>query len=126
MCYNLGFKLGDPSQDGHCIYKEYHIVSTHSRDQITKAYNEFVDKYGVDFMTLFQEYDCNVELPENIKEFFDSLNIKYYHEYYTSEFISQFFNIIKFMIPNFEWEFRNLEEECLNILDGNGYGLFKL
>lgn len=124
MWHNLGFELGDPSQDGHGVWREYHIVSTHSKDQITKAYNEFVDNYGVDFTTLFQEYDCDVELPENIKELFGSLNIKYYQEYYPSEFISQFFNIIKFMIPDFEWEYRDLEETELDTLRGAGYGLF--
>lgn len=123
MCYNLGFVLGDPSNDGHGVSEEYHIVSTHSRNQITKAYNEFVDKYSIDFISMFEEYECGRELPEDVKTLFTSLNIKYYKLYYTEEFILQFFNIIKFMIPDFEWDFRNLEENYLDILNGGAYGI---
>ena len=85
MCYNLGFVLGDPSNDGHGVSEEYHIVSTHSRNQITKAYNEFVDKYSIDFISMFEEYECGRELPEDVKTLFTSLNIKYYKLYYVKK-----------------------------------------
>lgn len=38
------------------------------------------------------------------------------------EFLDIFFKIIKHQIPDFEWEFRDLEEETLSILHGRGYG----
>lgn len=35
--YNICFTLGDPSGDGHANTSEYHIVATHSVEEITNA-----------------------------------------------------------------------------------------
>lgn len=35
MKYNICFTLGDPSGDGHANTSEYHIVATHSVEEIT-------------------------------------------------------------------------------------------
>lgn len=38
--YNICFTLGDPSGDGHANTSEYHIVTTHSVEEITNAYKK--------------------------------------------------------------------------------------
>lgn len=47
----------------------------------------------------------------------------YEFDYCEEDFLDIFFKIIKYKIPNFEWHPRDLEEACLTILDGSGYGL---
>ncbi len=37
MKYNICFTLGDPYGDGHANTSEYHIVATHSVEEITNA-----------------------------------------------------------------------------------------
>ena len=125
MCYNLGFILGDPSNDGHCIHETCHIVATHSVESINKAYEEFTNTYGFDFIKLFEEYECDTVFPENIKKTLEELSISGYLDG-IDDFVRIFFDIIKIIIPDFEWEYRDLEETELDILRGAGYGLFRV
>lgn len=41
------------------------------------------------------------------------------------DFINIFFDIIKFVITDFEWNHRDLEEQQLYLLDHTGYGLVR-
>lgn len=127
MCYNLGFILGDPSNDGHCMHETCHIIATHSVESINKAYKEFTNTYGFDFIKLFEEYECDTVFPEKVNEVFEELginNLGYLDG--TDDFVDIFFKIIKIIIPDFEWEYRDLEETELDILRGAGYGLFQV
>lgn len=42
MKYNICFTLGDPSGDGHANTSEYHIVATHSVEEITNAQSVYL------------------------------------------------------------------------------------
>lgn len=44
--YNICFTLGDPSGDGHANTSEYHIVATHSVEEITNAYRKTTELLG--------------------------------------------------------------------------------
>lgn len=50
MKYNICFTLGDPSGDGHANTSEYHIVATHSVEEITNAYKKTTELLGFDFV----------------------------------------------------------------------------
>lgn len=41
--------LGDPSGDGHASTSEYHIVATHSVEEITNAYKKTTELLGFDY-----------------------------------------------------------------------------
>lgn len=155
--YNLKFTLGDPSCDGHGCTKEFHIQTSHNKEDINSAYVDFSAKYGFKYLDMVgDEYECFGGIPEDITKVLFELGIitdeervihyddtrkKYkgdtYHyeedrdrrydgcyEFYDcdEEFLDIFFKIIKHQIPDFEWEFRDLEEERLSILHGRGYG----
>lgn len=125
MWHNLGFILGDPSNDGHCMHETYHIIATHPAKSINKAYEEFTNMYGFDFIKLFEEYECDTVFPEDVKKTLEELGIDY-SGYLDGidDFVIIFFDIIKIIIPDFEWEYRDLEETELDTLRGAGYGLF--
>lgn len=48
--YNICFTLGDPSGDGHANTSEYHIVATHSVEEITNAYRKTTELLGFDYI----------------------------------------------------------------------------
>lgn len=65
--YNLTFTLGDPSCDGHGCTREYHISSSHNVLEITKAYIEFSQEFGFEYLKeVGAEYECFGGIPEDI------------------------------------------------------------
>ena len=40
------------------------------------------------------------------------------------EFVGIFFNLVKVKIPDLIWDYRDLDEESISLLDGAAYGLF--
>lgn len=48
--YNICFTLGDPSGDGHANTLEYHIVATHSVEEITDAYKKTTELLGFNYI----------------------------------------------------------------------------
>ena len=67
--YNCSFTLGDPSCDGHGCTKEYHIFTSHSASEITKAYIDFSQEFGFRYLEeVGADYECFGGVPENITE----------------------------------------------------------
>lgn len=56
MSYNICFTLGDPSGDGHANTSEYHIVATHSVEEITNAYKKTTEQEN----TILVRWDVNI------------------------------------------------------------------
>ena len=143
MKYNITFKLGDPSFDGHGRTKEYHIIANHSVKDITEAYNKTTEVLGFDFIKeIGKDYDSNFWIPEEYTKKLLEFGI-ITDEYVTKddetehygppkgcyefddallEFIDIFFFIVKYSLPDFYYEFRNLNEDRLYILEGKAYG----
>lgn len=48
--YNICFTLGDPSGDGHANTSEYHIIATHSVEEITDAYKKTTELLGFNYI----------------------------------------------------------------------------
>lgn len=42
----------------------------------------------------------------------------------SDEFVDIFFKLVKIKIPDLVWDYRDLNEESIHLLDGAGYGLF--
>lgn len=65
MKYNICFTLGDPSGDGHANTSEYHIVATHSVEEITNAYKKTTELLGFDFVKeVGSEYEADGWIPQ--------------------------------------------------------------
>ena len=65
MKYNICFTLGDPSGDGHASTSEYHIVATHSVEEITNAYKKTTELLGFDFVKeVGSEYEADGWIPQ--------------------------------------------------------------
>ena len=143
MKYNITFRLGDPGNDGHCITEEYHITANHSVEDITEAYNKTTEVLGFDFIEkIGKNYDSNFWIPEEYTKKLLEFGIitdeyvtkedetKHYgppkgcYEFddATLEFIDIFFSIVKYSLPDFSWESRELNEDRLYILEGKAYG----
>lgn len=55
--YNICFTLGDPS---HANTSEYHIVATHSVEEITNAYRKTTELLGFDYIKeVGSEYEAD-------------------------------------------------------------------
>ena len=136
--HNIGFTLGDWSSDGHCLYQEYHIVSNYSGKEISKAYQELSKELGWDFIAECSKYEDNYLTKEGEQHLLkfgiisesDILASKRewggdtYAIEDSDEFVDTFFKLVKIKIPNLVWNYRNLNEESIYLLDGAGYGLF--
>lgn len=140
--YNIEFTLGDYSCDGHCQYKEYHMVSNYSIKDITDAYKKAVDLLKFDFIKICcTEYDEFVIKPEYVdilinyriidkKSTVNTNDFLYrplgsYVVTCCDEFVEIFIKIIKLILPDFYMRKNELNEQTLSILDGAGYGLFE-
>ena len=143
MKYNITFKLGDPSFDGHGRTEEYHVTANHSVKDITEAYNKTIEVLGFDFIEeIGKDYDSNFWSPEEytkkLLEFgiiTDEYVTKedeterygppegcYEFDNATLEFIDIFFSIVKSSLPDFDWKPIELKEDRLYILEGKAYG----
>lgn len=136
--HNIGFSIGDYGWDGHCLYQEYHIVSNYSGEEISKAYQELSKDLGWNFLEECNEYR-NRNLTEKGEQCLLDLGIisesdilvskeEWYGDTYaienSDEFVDIFFKLVKIKIPDLVWDYRNLNEESIHLLDGAGYGLF--
>lgn len=85
MSYNICFTLGDPSGDGHANTSEYHIVATHSVEEITNAYKKTTELLGFDFVKeVGSEYEADGWIPQEYTKKLLELNI-IDDEYITTE-----------------------------------------
>lgn len=76
MSYNICFTLGDPSGDGHANTSEYHIVATHSVEEITNAYKKTTELLGFDFVKeVGSEYEADGWIPQEYTKKLLELNI---------------------------------------------------
>lgn len=141
MSYNICFTLGDPSGDGHANTSEYHIVATHSVEEITNAYKKTTELLGFDFVKeVGSEYEADRWIPQEYTKKLLELNIIddeyittedhqyglpagcYWFDYAEDEFLEVFFNIVRYSLPDFEWTSRDLKEDTLYLLEGAAYG----
>lgn len=136
--HNIGFFTGDYGGDGHCLYQEYHIVSNYSGEEISKAYQELSKELGWHFLEEcrgYREQRLTKEGEQHLLKLgilseSDMLASKeeWDGDTYTiessDEFIDIFFKLVKIKIPDLMWDYRDLNEESLYLLDGAGYGLF--
>lgn len=138
--HNIGFSIGDYSWDGHGLYQEYHIVSNYSGEEISKAYQELSEELGWNFLDECNEYR-NRNLTEKGEQCLLDLGIisesdilmskeEWGGDTYAIEdsdkFVDIFFKLVKIKIPDLIWDYRDLNEENLPLLNGAGYGLFRL
>lgn len=137
--HNIRFSIGDYSWDGHGLYQEYHIVSNYSGEEISKAYQELSEELGWNFLAECREYEeqCLTEEGEQyllkfgIISEFDILDSQRewcgdtYAIESSDEFVDIFFKLVKIKIPDLIWDYRDLNEENLLLLNGAGYGLFR-
>lgn len=144
MKYNIYFSLGDPWSDGHGINYEYHITANYSVEDIENAYTKTTEILGFNFIKeVGSECECDRWIPKEYTSKLLSLGIineenivkedpefswgvpKGCFEFFNmeDEFIEIYFNIVKYSLPDFEWEIRDLEEETLSDLNGAAYGL---
>lgn len=136
--HNIGFSIGDYFWENNCLYQEYHIVSNYSGKEISKAYQELLEELGWNFLE-----ECRGEGEQNLtkegEQYLLKLGIisesdiltsqrKWGNDTYTIEnsdkFVSIFFKLVKIKIPDLVWDYRDLNEENLSLLNGAGYGLF--
>ena len=139
--HKISFTLGDPGGDGHANTSEYHIVSTHSVDEIEEAYNKVKEMIGFDFVKeIGAEYEgpyyltkeqtkslLNVgiinERHVNHDDSYEWCPVDCYEIDYAEEwFVHTFFALIKLIIPDFDWHYRDLQETNLDLLYGAAYG----
>lgn len=111
--YNICFTLGDPSGDGHANTSEYHIVATHSVEEITNAYRKTTELLGFDYIK-------EVGTTEDVQ--YGPPAGCYWFDYAEDEFLEVFFNIVRYSLPYFQWTTRDLEEDTLYLLEGAAYG----
>ena len=142
--HNITFSLGDPWDDGHGKYVEYHMVSNYAADEIEEAYKKACKIIGFDFVSrIADEYECDWFLDEETTNLFlkhhliDSDRVTseedgdtyqpancFYFENGLDDYLNIFCRLIQLILPDFILRTRNLDEETLSILDGAAYGLF--
>jgi hypothetical protein len=138
--YNICFTLGDPSGDGHANTSEYHIVATHSVEEITDAYKKTTELLGFNYIEeVGARYNADTWIPQEYTKKLLELNIInkewiatedsedvpsgcYWFDYAEDEFLEVFFNIVRYSLPYFQWTTRDLEEDTLYLLEGAAYG----
>lgn len=136
MKYHMEFTMG-----GLGLKEEWHIVANHSAKEIEEAVQKFQDETNLHIKRWAEDYEDN-RLPEEDVEDLEKLGfitdrenipgIDHRDEDYTFDgdggYVTFIFNvIIKHYIPDFKWTtFTIPDEEHLNCMHGNGYGLFCL
>ena len=74
--YNYTFTLGDPSCEGHGCTREFHIQTSHSKEDIYSAYVDFSAQYVFKYLDMVgDEYDCFGGIPEDITKVLFELGI---------------------------------------------------
>lgn len=138
--HNIGFSIGDYCWDGHCLYQEYHMVSNYSGKEISRAYQELSKELGWSFLkeckrcevrNLTEEgerhlLELGIISKSDILESREAWGGDTYAIEDNDEFVDIFFKLVRIKIPDLVWDYRNLDEEDLSLLDGAGYGLFSL
>ena len=136
--HNIGFSIGDYGCDSHGLYQEYYIVSNYSREEISKAYQELSKELGWNFLAECRIYEDRYLTKEGEQHLLklgiisesDILASKeaWYGDTYaiedSDEFVDIFFKLVQIKIPDLMWDYRDLNEESLPLLNGAGYGLF--
>lgn len=138
LSHNIGFSIGDYSWDGHGLYQEYHVVSNYSGEETSKAYQELSNELGWDFLKECRRYEDRYLTKEGEQHLLklgiisesDILASKRewdgdtYAIEDSDEFVDIFFKLAKVKIPDLMWNYRDLNEESIHLLNGAGYGLF--
>ena len=141
--YRLSFCIGDPSGDGHGREKHFHINCNYSSKEIDEIYKKLTDKLGFDFCDkAASEYESQELDPEFTQRLIDigflDKNDKgiisedddwytpgSYHFEAIDEFLLMFFDLLKMIQPDLDYEFITLNwGETLTPLEGAGYGFF--
>jgi len=133
--HNITFTLGDTSSYGHCMTSTYHFVCNYSTEEIEKAYKEATKELGFDFIhNVCVEYEDNLlslEYAEILvekgvlhKEWIEDSENEYMYIDGEEEYIDIVFGIIKLKLPLLTYDYRDLNEESLLILNDAAYGLF--
>lgn len=132
--HNIGFSIGDYG----CLYQDYHIVSNYSAEAISKAYQELSNELNWDFSKECERYEVR-NLTEEGEQHLLRLGIISESDILASkeewggdtyaiedsdEFVDIFFRLVRTKIPDLVWDYRDLNEESLPLLNGAGYGLF--
>lgn len=138
--YNICFTLGDPSGDGHANTSEYHIVTTHSVEEITNAYKKTTELLGFNFVKeIGAEFEGDSWIPQEYTKKLLELNIIddeyittedhqygppagcYWFDYAEDEFLEVFFNIVRYSLPYFEWTPKEYHLWFIRgLIDGDG------
>ena len=129
--YNITFCLGDPSNDGHGLYKEYHLISNYSAKEIDDAHTTFVNKHEVNLTEYCRDYLDN-EISGKLLDYLVEINAINEQDieedaFYINdpdEFVYLFFELVKTELPDLIWEYRDLEEDIIYSIYNSGYGLF--
>lgn len=145
--YYIGFTLGDPSNDGHGMTSEYHLVVNHPAQDIAEAYRTASRKLGFDFVErVGADYEPDYYIPQEMTAKLLEINAIpdedgisteeatspwdtpigcYEFDQPEDEFMDIFFNIVRSELPDIKWKTRELEEDRLYILEGAAYGFIE-
>lgn len=139
--YHMNFTLGDPSADGHGMKEDFHITANHSAKEVEAAVRQFEKETNFKISNWAEEYEDSSLPNEDVNRLAklgfitDKENIPGIDEWdddYSFDgadgYTTFIFNVIvKHYIPDFEWSIYEIpNEQILDCLDGNGYGLFCL
>ena len=138
--HNIGFTLEDWAYDGHYLYRDYHMVSNYSGKEISKAYQELSKELGWDFIAECSEYEDSYLTKEGEQHLLKfgiisesdilASKRKWGGDTYaiedSDEFVDIFFKLVRIKISDLMWDYKDLNEERIDILNGVGYGLFSI
>lgn len=143
--HKITFTLGDYGGDGHGMCKVYHMSANYSAEEIDEAYKQATAKLKFDFIkeVASQYGDYGVVIPQYAKILADFKIINRdkinasdedslwgdssegcYDIDGKDEYLDIFVDIIRLILPDFYWEYRDLGEEHLECLQGACYGMF--
>ena len=147
MNYNYCFSCGDPYGDGHCRYEEFHITANKTVEEIDQGFKKVNEILGYNILDLCSEWgeeflsekiishlnDLGIfkdtDLQESISDYLNDAptELDYYLDSIPEDLITIVFAALKVLVyPDFEWSYRDLEEQCLYPLHGLGYELYRI
>jgi len=122
--YNITFNLGDSDTTS---YREYHMESNYSASEIEEAYEKACKMMGYYFTESC--FSNSNQLNDEDKQKLYSFGIittedLTYEEWCLDDYIDIFIGVVRLILPDFELEYRNLNEQFLYCIDGSAEGLF--
>lgn len=129
--FKIRFTLGDWSDSGHGKKETYHMKSNYSAKEINEVLLKYENETGSNISswcmddgdTIIHSYDTNSLVTMGIVSSSEIINGEYDCENALG-YIDLISRIIKYYIPDFEWDYESYEDEETLYIDKGGYGLW--